>query len=46
MPSEQPTDEDEQVDIYDDDVQEGMMWAAVAEQVENGYFDERDDNAE
>ena len=25
--------------IYDDDVQEGMMWTAIAEQVEDGYFE-------
>lgn len=26
--------------IYDDDVQEGAMWALIAKQVEDGYFEE------
>lgn len=31
--------ESEELDIYDDDVQEGMMIELLSEQVRDGYFD-------
>lgn len=31
---------EDNIDIYDDDVQEGMMLVSVMEQVQDGYFEE------
>lgn len=38
-------DDTDDIDIYDDDVQEGMFWASVSKQVEDGYFDGDDTDA-
>lgn len=35
---------DEGIDIYDEDVQEGMMLELITQQVRDGYFEEDGDD--